>query len=272
MGRKRVRKVGPVHIFRCLFLIDTVYVMLILEKYVQFGFHIPYDHISIVFCKMNRYFNFSLDAISPMLVVYIVVDRYLSIKSSNKILRRTDLQVAFFITVFIFNALLYAPVAIFEGNNSQNVTAEFHCGFVSSSAQFAISLYDFVNLVGLPIGLMLTFNLLLIHAIFKTRQRIAASQNQRQNDKIKQDIRFAITSVSMNVMFLILNMPLAIIDFSTSFSNFIFILCLYIFFCNYSINFYVILFSNRLVRSELLTMFSTRTEQALTSPIHKTTN
>lgn len=141
--------------------------------------------MSIVFCKMNRYFNFSLDAISPMLVVYIVVDRYLLIKSSDKILRRTDL--AFFITVFIFNALLYAPAAIFEGNNSQNVTAEFHCCFVSSSAQFAISLYDFVNLVGLPIGLMLTFNLLLTHAIFKTRKRIAASQNQRQNDKTRSN-------------------------------------------------------------------------------------
>jgi hypothetical protein len=158
--------------------------------------------------------------------------------------------------------LLYIPVALYKDlipssqlKQTQNDTITYNCGFSSSNdIQFYISLYDFINIVGLPFLLMLIFSSLLILAIFQSRNRLMRNIAEQRN--FKQDIWFSVTSLSLNIIFLILNLPLSIINFSTSFSNFEFRLCLYIFFCNYAINFYVILFTNSMVRKELTTMFS----------------
>ena len=158
--------------------------------------------------------------------------------------------------------MLYIPVALYKDlipssqlKQIQNDTITYNCGFSSSNdIQFYISLYDFINIVGLPFLLMLIFSSLLILAIFQSRNRLMRNIAEQRN--FKQDIWFSVTSLSLNIIFLILNLPLSIINFSTSFSNFEFRLCLYIFFCNYAINFYVILFTNSMVRKELTTMFS----------------
>ena len=157
--------------------------------------------------------------------------------------------------------MLYIPVALYkelipssETNQTQNDTITYNCVYPSSNdIQFFISLYDFINLLGFPFLLMFIFSSLLILAIFQSRNRVMRNIVEQRN--FKQDIRFSVTSLSLNIIFLILNLPLSIINFDTTFSDFEFILCLYIFFCNYAINFYVILFTNYMVRKELTTMF-----------------
>jgi hypothetical protein len=99
---------------------------------------------------------------------------------------------------------------------------------------------------------MFIFSSLIILAIFQSRNRVMRNIVEQRN--FKQDIRFSVTSLSLNIIFLILNLPMSLIGFSTSFSNFEFRLCLYIFLCNYAINFYVILLTNSLVRKELAKM------------------
>jgi hypothetical protein len=152
--------------------------------------------------------------------------------------------------------LLYIPVALYRdliplslSNQTQNDAITLNCGFSSSNEiQFYIALYDFINLVGLPFLLMFIFSSLLILAIFESRNRVIRNIAEQRN--FKQDIMFSVTTISLNVIFLILNLPLSIIGFDTTFSNFEFRLCLYIFLCNYAVNFYVILTTNSLVRKE----------------------
>ena len=93
LNRKKLIQIGPVHVYRFLLTIDSIYLVLIIQKYVQFGFNIPVNKISPLICKITSYFNYSLDGISPMLLVYISIDRYLFIRFSNKTLRNTNLQV-----------------------------------------------------------------------------------------------------------------------------------------------------------------------------------
>ena len=122
--------------------------------------------------------------------------------------------------------MLYIPVALYKDlipssqlKQTQNDTITYNCGFSSSNdIQFYISLYDFINIVGLPFLLMLIFSSLLILAIFQSRNRLMRNIAEQRN--FKQDIWFSVTSLSLNIIFLILNLPLSIINFSTSFSNF----------------------------------------------------
>ena len=176
-------------------------------------------------------------------------------------------KIGFGIIVLIFNFVTYIPAALYrdlipssETNQTQNDTIAYNCGFSSSNdIQFYISLYDFINILGFPFLLMFIFSSLLILAIFQSRNRVMRNIAEQRN--FKQDVMFSVTSISLNIIFLILNLPMSLIEFSTSFSNFEFRFCLYIFLCNYAINFYVILLTNSLVRKELAKMFFRKNTQ-----------
>ena len=104
LSRKNLTKIGPVHVYRLLLTIDSVFLNLVVQKYLQFGFNIPVNKISSLICKITSYFNYSLDGISPMLLVYISIDRFIFIKFSNKTLRKSYLQVIlkYFLFIYIF--------------------------------------------------------------------------------------------------------------------------------------------------------------------------
>jgi hypothetical protein len=104
LSRKNLTKIGPVHVYRLLLTIDSVFLNLVVQKYLQFGFNIPVNKISSLICKITSYFNYSLDGLSPMLLVYISIDRFIFIRFSNKTLRKSYLQVIlkYFLFIYIF--------------------------------------------------------------------------------------------------------------------------------------------------------------------------
>ena len=50
LSRKKLIQIGPVHVYRFLLTIDSIYLVLIIQKYVQFGFNIPFNKISSLIC------------------------------------------------------------------------------------------------------------------------------------------------------------------------------------------------------------------------------
>jgi len=93
LSRKNLTKIGPIHVYRFLLSIDSIYLVLVIKNYLDFGYNIPFNKLSSLICKISSYFDYSLDGISPMLLVYISIDRYLFIRFSNKTLRKKHLQV-----------------------------------------------------------------------------------------------------------------------------------------------------------------------------------
>ena len=85
-----------------------------------------------------------------------------------------------------------------------------------------------------------------------------ANYTSRENKTFQRDIKLAVTSISLNLIYLILNMPMAVISFTTDFTDFVFYLCIYIFLASYAVNFYIIVFTNSLFRSEFLNMLFRR--------------
>ena len=88
LSRKNLTKIGPIHVYRFLLSIDSIYLVLVIKNYLDFGYNIPFNKLSSLICKISSYFDYSLDGISPMLLVYISIDRYLFIRFSNKTLRK----------------------------------------------------------------------------------------------------------------------------------------------------------------------------------------
>ena len=205
-----------------------------------------------------------------MLLVYISVEKLISIKFTRKrhFLRSHNTQLVYFISVTAFSCLFYLPVAFFYDiatytvsfdNNSTNSTKNTTvtmCSFVDLSSQTIVSIMDLVNRVLVPFFLMTTFTILLLQTIFKSRNRSLANYKTRQNKLFKRDIKFAISSIILNVIYLIFHLPLSIyVFFPDYFSDLYYMFDIYLLYACYSINFYLIFVSNSLFRREFLAMF-----------------
>jgi len=116
---------------------------------------------------------------------------------------------------------------------------------------------DLVNCALAPFLLMICFSFLLIRAIFESRRRVRNPSNSaRENLRLRQDIKYAVSSLSMNLLFFILNLPVQI-ELALPFlgMNDFFLLTLYLYYMAYSVNFYIILFTNSLVRKQVFSLF-----------------
>ena len=207
------------------------------------------------------------------LLVFISISKFVLIgcskKTLNKVVYSQNIVLA---CIVLLNIIFYSPILELVKLRplSFNLTAsqldssflasdheddDVICEF-DSSVRWIIDLMDLINYAILPFALMLIFSLLMIITIFKSRLKILRLTNSHDRNRLKKDIKFAITSIILNFFFIILNLPLCIQNF-VQFENFYIEeinLCFYL--SNFCINFYVLIFSNSIIRSEAFNLFS----------------
>ncbi len=264
LTHEKIRKIGPTYIYRFLFIVDTFCLAQCLVVYMKFAYKIDLSIMyGFITCKLMYFIGYVLDAISPYLLVYISIEKYVAIIYSHKrsILNSEKNQLIFLTALIIFNGFLYAEVPVYFQvfKKDLNLTLEsnqtsstYMCYFVRYSDQLISAAIDILNRLCVPLVLMTVFSTLLISAIFKSRRRISNLSNP--NKQLKRDVRFAITSFSMNWLFFILNLPISlafifpvIMDVNT-----LFVSTYYIYFISYAINFYIMIATNSLFRKEFL--------------------
>lgn len=258
---KKLSKIGPIRTFRFLFVMDTIYLLSVLKTNLEIVYEIDLLLISEKWCKGFTYFLNSTASIPPMLLVYISIERFVSIKHPAKsyLLRNKTRQNGYLIVVVLFNFLFYLPILYlyelkyinrsFNGSTDSNdQILEPVCTFADSGNVIFIMI--FTNRIFLPFVMMFTATVLLIHTIFSSRNRIQSNYSFRENQTFRKDIKFAFTSLTINVMFLILNLPFILVYFVFKFSIVLIVSTLNLFLISYAINFYLILMSNYLFRKQ----------------------
>ena len=257
MWRKQLEKIGPQITYKLLFISDTLYLLQILVPYIQFSFGLSVILESELLCKICNYFNFSLAVISPMLVSFISIDRYISIKYPAKrfSFRTAKTQIIFYLIVVVYNSVYYLPVYFLvelktvTTNTTTNKTS-LACQ-VDSQSHSLIFLMDTLNRVVLPFALMLVSTILLIHEIFKSRTRIVENFLAEENKTFYHEIRLATTSICLNLIYILLNLPISLIDLFPSIYNFNrYIYFYYLFYFSYAMNAYILLITNTLFQNE----------------------
>jgi len=237
------------------------------------GFEYDPTIFSSIACKAWNSFSYGLDALSPWSLVYISVEKYISIAFPSKryIFKRKNTQIIFIIVLILFNIIYHINVPfsydiIVVDNNT-------YCGFVNDEWQSVISFMDLANCALIPFLLMLFFSILLIRAIFKSRRRIHLNNSAREKKRLKKDIKFAISSLLMNLLFVILHLPFSSVIFLTFYDNYdLFNIFYYIYYISYGINFYIIFFTNSLFRTEFFSILFRKTNKQENNRTHLATN
>jgi hypothetical protein len=166
--------------------------------------------------------------------------------------------------IALVNLLFYIEVAIY-GNSRVSVVkttvnttvTTFICNL--ESLPFYQYFYIFYLIEGFlaPFLLMFTSSLMIIRGLYKTRKRIEAHENRENKSRRAKDTKFAISSICLDFLFIVLTTPLMLTYIINISSNRI----LFAFFSvssalminlNFSKSFFVYLVSNSIFRKELI--------------------
>jgi hypothetical protein len=234
---------------RVINVLDSISALLMIRRVFSSGFNIGIDQLNPILCALGSYSVGSISVMSSLLLCMISFDRMMSILYPNRfnILKKKSFQV--FITIFIILSQLafysvypifnkwYRPTAtqwqnrtIFinesiPNSNQTNLTISFEAVLVTITIDIivcgnqamdrTIRLMDSINASIWPFSLMITFTLITLGKIFISRMNSASrSQTSNVKSKIKnikrKDLNFAIVSISMNLVFLILYTPVCV--------------------------------------------------------------
>lgn len=216
------------------------------------------------FCHILDYFEYILSPISGYLLVCISFDRFMQIKYQNKfriIFDRRYFQIPLILFIFLFNSLFYIGflwnkqyVQTTNTDNTTNVTV-FEWSCIELDGMSTIYQMDIYNSTLIPFVLMITFSVLTIYLVIKSRTRINVTSSVSQSLS-KKDKKFAILSISLNFLYLIFNLPTVLtIAYGSSMETNLFNTVKYAlnvwYYINYGSNFYIHVIFNNIFRNDL---------------------
>ena len=260
LNRKKLKKIGPVEMYKYLFVVGMANYPKILQCYLH-NFGIYFENTSVMVCRLTSYFWYTTDPLSPMILVYISIERFILIKYPNKrvILNKKINQYIYMIILIGFNIIINIRVSFdYDLISMKNSTK-------CVSPNKRVYYFVFLNTHIIPYSLMITFTLLLIYSTFKSRRRVIANYTNRQNRTFKRDIKFAFSSLSLNFIFILFNLP---VSFRSYFNPDLFLFFLYLHLFSFSINFYLLFIFNSLFRKQFLSFFI-KTENSNTNIVAK---
>ena len=280
ISKKAISKMGPHSVFICMFAMDFIYFPLIFHPYLAYAFGINVTAMSNEACKLYWYARYSMAIISPMMNVYISVERWISITFPSKrlILLKRNVQIVYIFVVIVVNLAFATQVAIgFElqhviietpiENSSEHNTEHivYYCDFKSLYWQDVAGFIDISIRVIAPVGLMVFFSFLLCVSIYRSRNRISSSQTA--NATLRKDVRFSLVCMSLNVFYIVFSLPVSVVVLLQDYSgNQYYIPFSYWFFLDYSAGFYLMFGFNKRFRRVFLEMFCVKFKNS--SPAH----
>lgn len=241
--------------FRALNLIYSFTITYTLFDYFNYQFNANIQTVSWLFCHFNLYLIYSIAPVAAWLLVVISLDRMLSTKYPSKYLMRKNKRIQILICIFflIFNLIYYIPLAIYQNyeetfNNVTNMT-DVTCTLNDSGVVYWMDLF---NSTLIPFIFMTAFSTITVRHLFKSRLNILNRINQK-------DYKFAITSISMNVCFFVLNSPIVIVplifnyvDIDQKLYDLFYVISIIPYYVDFGLIFYINIFVNSLFRQEFL--------------------
>jgi hypothetical protein len=217
-------------------------------------------------CRLSDYSESVSECLPVWILVFITLDRFITVHFPRRfpLFAKRKFQIALVITIFVYYTLSFSfmlwnyelratSAAATVNSSSLNDSIAYYC---ANSAQDAYASLDLLNSNILPFSLMLMSSVALIVFIGKSRNRVNLTSNRVRS----KDRKFAITALSLNMIFLVTNLPLAFYELFLSdsladsagpdldsFLTFLFSTLLY---TNYALDFFFQLTLNSLLRKE----------------------
>ena len=206
-------------------------------------------------CKWFTYFLTILGSNQPCIMVVFSIDKLSSMQTSSiPILKKKWFQLSIVAGIVLFNAVTYIHFLILL-KRREAAPGRFVCD-LSYMNSFTIIMYQvLIETFILPSIVMIITSVLIIRQLYKSRNSIERVGNVSK-DRRSRDAKYAITSVTLNIMFMIFKLPYLVFytlnAYLLYYNVYFYNISAYLHYFYVSSSFFVHLATNSLFRKELL--------------------
>ena len=217
--------------------------------------------VSQLTCKLTDFSWYFLPGSSNWLLVLIGIDRMILVKyRSISIFKKTNIQLSIICAILIWNFSVYVERLNFSNlelnNTNDTCNTKSVCDIFDEDAAYVSSWVDLVNSTMTPFLIMITCSSMIIHSIFVARKKFYMNKSKAALAKLKKDIRFSITIVTLDLFFFICNLPICVYYFFKFENDFVFCCLDMLFYLQFIINFFIYFCLNPEFQRELFIIFS----------------
>jgi hypothetical protein len=264
-SRKKFKNTIFSFYFRVSILFYSLYLIILIDFYVSREWNIDFRIHSNWTCKLRYYYANVMTPIPHYIMAFVSIDRFLTIVHPTKFLFRNKIsfKLGFCFGSTLFNLIYYVPDLLFYG---LQVEIDNQTSFENKTSckrnETFLSYLNFLNDALVPFGIMMIFTILLIKSIHESRKRArsssvsATSSISKSNRSKSKDIRFAISSIVVNLVFIFLTLQAYSILFIDYFYDLFLLSDLFFLFyyCKFGSVFFVSYFTNSIFRNEFRLM------------------
>ena len=260
-SRKRFHNTIFSTYFRFFIVVQTINILFSINKMLEQNLFIYFGKISNFTCKLRHFLVFCNFSITGWFLVTISLDRYLSIAYPAKFLYRKKFifQILVSICIISYNICVYIPFWFsyleYSHSNRTNVT-QTKCELPFKAG----STIHLLQSTLIPFTFMFFFTSFTIKIVFDSRKSTSSNSNNKS-----KDMKFAISSIAINIIFLLCNLPIFLLDIISTYSDLftnlknLFIvlhsISLFMFYINMGSTFIINYFFNSMFKKEAIKFF-----------------
>ena len=260
-SQKKFQKTSFSIYFRFLIISDSLSLLLPINRMLEWNFLMFISNYSDFFCKLRAFYSYAIRPISGWTTVVIGLDRMIDIMYPTRFLFRKQVkfQIITCLSILFFDFMFYIPVLFFRLNRTPyfdtqtNKTSEL---IICENKSIPVFWMDLFQSALVPFILMLTSTSLILRCVFKSR-------HLRQRARRRKDLKYAVTSISLNIIFLLLNSPFVFYNLISTYisinyavDEFLFILCLTMLYLNFLSVFFINISANSIFKEEFYKLLS----------------
>ena len=210
-----------------------------------------------------------MPSVSSWLLGFISIEKLVAIKKPiyKSIFAKKFYQIGICGGIFLLNVLfnfhIFTLADIYKEINSttiKNINYSDKCDIALSKLYIFLGTLYFITASILPFAIMFTCSIYLVIFIFKSRRRAYNNHSIKNKRILKKDLQFILQTLSLDVLFLILNTPLSIARiiklYTTDFTfGYVFRLIYYV---RFFLNFFIYLLFNSIFRNEFLLIIGSK--------------
>ena len=213
---------------------------------------------SDLLCKMLYYIPTQFNSLPAWILVAFSLDKLLSMRTRQiAILKKKWFQWSIVAGIVLFNLVLYIEVPIFITRREIS-PGVYICDTSTMSFLNIFFIFYLFEASIIPFIIMIISSVLTIRLLLNSRNSIE-NIGSLNNERKSRDIKYAISSIAINFMFIVFKIPIltfyAMMAFNFSYNVYLIQFGFIFFFFVSSSNFVIHLISNSLFRREFLVFF-----------------
>ena len=208
-------------------------------------------------CKVYTYISEIYNAVQPCILVAFSVDKLLSMRTSQiPIIKKKWFQWSVVAAIVLFNSLLYLELPILV-KRREIVPGYIICDQTTIGFLPTLMIVIVLETCIIPFIIMIASSLLTIRLLIKSRNSIERVGNVA-TDRKSRDQKFAVSSITFNILFLVFKTPTMIyytlFAFYFYYDAFYYNIAIFMSYLNSALFFFIHLVTNSLFRREFLVL------------------